>query len=257
MREDEECSPGGSPVGLSDSRREVTLILRSLGPSSSLWPWPSLQLLITDPGGCSSTDSEQQDPHCMDDRSSVEKGILTEVLPRTWRVFSLSAAGGVYGQWAYVLALKDTTQLWGTVWWPTRVFRACCLAPDSLYGGFDLTNTCNTTHDLDAVASASRRVQLLPWRWWTGWCEEEKPQLLHAPVYCVPEGGILCIAGTGHRASRMQASQSVRTGGVAWPFAWTSGPEHSTRTREAWGSCGISAEHHHLCEGLAPAYHPL
>lgn len=36
------------------------------------------------------------------------------------------------------------------------VFQACCLAPDSLHGSFDLTNICNTTPDLDAVASASR-----------------------------------------------------------------------------------------------------
>ena len=156
MRKGEEYSPDGSPVSLSDSRREVTLVLWSLRPSSSLWPWPSLQLLVTDSGGSSSADSEQQGPHCMNERSSVEKGILPEVLPRTRRAFSLSMARGVYGQWAYVLALKDATQLWGTVQGPTRVFQACCLAPDSLHGSFDLTNICNTTPDLDAVASASR-----------------------------------------------------------------------------------------------------
>ena len=171
-------------------------------------------------------------------------------------VFSVRGWGSLWPV-AYVLALKDTTQLWGTVQGPTRVFQACCLAPDSLHGSLDLTNTCNTTPDLDAVASASREsaasslmlVNRLVW--------EEKPQLLCAPVYWVPEGGILCIAGTGHRAGRMQASQSVRAGGVAWPFSQTSGPEHSARTRDAWGSCGISAEHHHLCEGLAPAYLPF
>lgn len=46
----------------------------------------------------------------MNERSSVEKGILPEVLPRTQRAFSLSMAGEFMASEPIALALKDTTQ---------------------------------------------------------------------------------------------------------------------------------------------------
>ena len=175
MRKGEEYSPDGSPVSLSDSRREVTLVLRSLRPSSSLWPWPSLQLLVTDPGGCSSADTEQQGPHCMNERSSVEKGILPEVLPRTWRVFSLSEAGEVYGQWPMSLPSRTPPSSGGQCRDPPEFFKHAAWPQIHFMGVW--TSPIPVIQPLTWMLwlQLVGRVQLLPWCWWTGWCEKRSP----------------------------------------------------------------------------------
>ena len=42
---------------------------------------------------------------------------------------------------------------------PTRVFRACHMAPDSIRGRFGLTDTRNTTHGSGEAASCVHRIQ--------------------------------------------------------------------------------------------------
>ena len=60
---------------------------------------------------------------------------------------------------AYILTHKDAIQLWRTVMGPTRVFRACHMAPDSIHGRFGLTDTRNTTHGSGEAASCVHRIQ--------------------------------------------------------------------------------------------------
>ncbi|ELK24990.1 Nucleoside diphosphate kinase 6 [Myotis davidii] len=99
---------------------------------------------------------------------------------------------------AYILAHPDAIQLWRTLMGPTRVFRARHVAPDSIRGSFGLTDTRNTTHGSDSVASASREIAaFFPDFSERRWYEEEEPQWRWGSVRYSPEGGVHCAAGTG------------------------------------------------------------
>ncbi|XP_069906956.1 nucleoside diphosphate kinase 6 isoform X1 [Oryctolagus cuniculus] len=98
---------------------------------------------------------------------------------------------------AYILAHKDAIQLWRTLMGPTRVFRARHIAPDSIRGSFGLTDTRNTTHGSDSVASARREIAaFFPDFSEQRWYEEEEPRLRRGPVHYSPEGGIHHAART-------------------------------------------------------------
>ncbi|XP_059520837.1 nucleoside diphosphate kinase 6 [Myotis daubentonii] len=99
---------------------------------------------------------------------------------------------------AYILAHPDAIQLWRTLMGPTRVFRARHVAPDSIRGSFGLTDTRNTTHGSDSVASASREIAaFFPDFSERRWFEEEEPQWRWGPVRYSPERGVHGPAGTG------------------------------------------------------------
>lgn len=106
---------------------------------------------------------------------------------------------------AYILAHKDAIQLWRTLMGPTRVFQARHMAPDSIRGSLGLTDTRNTTHGSDSVASASREIAaFFPDFSEQRWYEEEEPQLRCGPVWYSPEEGIHCVL---EREARDQPSK--------------------------------------------------
>ncbi|CAK6435941.1 unnamed protein product, partial [Pipistrellus nathusii] len=99
---------------------------------------------------------------------------------------------------AYILAHPDAIQRWRTLMGPTRVFRARHVAPNSIRGSLGLTDTRNTTHGSDSVASASREIAaFFPDFSERRWYEEEEPRWRWGPVRYSPEGGVHCAAGTG------------------------------------------------------------
>lgn len=99
---------------------------------------------------------------------------------------------------AYILAHPDAVQRWRALMGPTRVFRARHVAPDSIRGSLGLTDTRNTTHGSDSVASASREIAaFFPDFSEQRWYEEEEPHWRWGPVRYSPEGGVHCAAGTG------------------------------------------------------------
>lgn len=111
------------------------------------------------------------------------------------RLVEFMASGPIQ---AYILAHPDAIQLWRTLMGPTRVFRARHVAPDSIRGSFGLTDTRNTTHGSDSVASASREIAaFFPDFSEQRWYEEEEPQWRRGSVHYSPEGGVHCAAGTG------------------------------------------------------------
>ncbi|XP_074128236.1 nucleoside diphosphate kinase 6 [Sminthopsis crassicaudata] len=94
---------------------------------------------------------------------------------------------------AYILAHEDAIQLWRSLMGPTKVFRARFVAPDSIRGRFGLTDTRNTTHGSDSVASARREIAtFFPDFDERRWYQDEEPGLRSGPVYYDPEGGIHC-----------------------------------------------------------------
>ncbi|KAI5174413.1 Nucleoside Diphosphate Kinase 6 [Manis pentadactyla] len=97
---------------------------------------------------------------------------------------------------AYILAHMDAIQLWRTLMGPTRVFRARHVAPDSIRGSLGLTDTRNTTHGSDSVASARREiVTFFPDFSERRWYEEEEPQWRCGPVHYSPGAGTHRAAG--------------------------------------------------------------
>lgn len=90
----------------------------------------------------------------------------------------------------------DAIQLWRTLMGPTRVFRARHVAPDSIRGSLGLTDTRNTTHGSDSVASARREIAaFFPDFSERRWYEEEEPQWRCGPVHYSPGAGTHRAAG--------------------------------------------------------------
>ncbi|XP_068131984.1 nucleoside diphosphate kinase 6 [Hyperolius riggenbachi] len=84
---------------------------------------------------------------------------------------------------AYILAHEDAIQLWRTLMGPTKVFRARIVAPESVRGELGLTDTRNTTHGSDSVASAFREISFFfPEFDVNRWYEEEEPQYRAGPL---------------------------------------------------------------------------
>ncbi|XP_053885665.1 nucleoside diphosphate kinase 6 isoform X4 [Malaclemys terrapin pileata] len=79
---------------------------------------------------------------------------------------------------AYILAHEDAVARWRSLMGPTKVYRARNTAPDSIRGAYGLTDTRNTTHGSDSVASARREIAFFfPEFSESLWYQQDEPRL--------------------------------------------------------------------------------
>ncbi|KAM9171937.1 nucleoside diphosphate kinase 6 isoform 2-T2 [Pangshura tecta] len=79
---------------------------------------------------------------------------------------------------AYILAHEDAVARWRSLMGPTKVYRARNTAPDSIRGAYGLTDTRNTTHGSDSVASARREIAFFfPEFSESLWYQQDEPHL--------------------------------------------------------------------------------
>ncbi|XP_054845077.1 nucleoside diphosphate kinase 6 [Eublepharis macularius] len=84
---------------------------------------------------------------------------------------------------AYILAHEEAISFWRSLMGPTKVFRAQHTDPDSIRGAYGLTDTRNSVHGSDSVASARREIAaFFPDFCEEHWYQHEEPHLRGGPV---------------------------------------------------------------------------